>query len=283
MSGDANSGHRRLIVELGHGAADARTLRAVAEVAALLHWDLHGLFIEDESLLELAQLPFVRELRLPGHEWHKIETDRIAAELRRAAAEARRLLREVGAALGVPHAFEVHRGDPANAFAAVTLATDVMVVAAPTTPAGRLGHGVSRLRAAVDGSTASLLLLPARFALRHGPVVALLSGADDPALRLAARAAANTRERLLLLLPEGEASLTEAAVQRSVALGVPKTRVTTRSLSGSGPEDVLHALSHVHERLLVLTRGASPAGEVAAASRIASDRGVAVLLLEAAE
>jgi len=279
MSGDSEHGHRRLIVEMGHGTADARTLRAVADLAALLHWDLHGLFIEDEALRSLAELPFARELRLPGHEWQKIDPDRIAAELRGAAAHAQRLLRQVGAAVGVPHAFEVRRGDPAKTLAAVAPATDVLVVATPTTAAARLAHGMTRVHSAAHESTASLLLLPKGFAPHIGPVAALLASADDPALAVAARAAMNIREHLLLLLPDGDAVPGEAALQRAVSLGVPKARVAKRALSSLRPEDVLHALGHVGERLLVLTRDASPAGDLVAASRVASDRAVAVLLL----
>lgn len=280
MSNTERTMHRRLIVELCHGGADARTLRAVAEFAALLELDLHGLFIEDEALLLLAELPFVREIRLPTHEWQKVEAGRIAGELRRAAENAQRLLHEIAAALGVPHAFEVRRGDPAEIIAVIASGSDIIVIAEPAAPGGRLAPALSRVQAAAHGSAASLLLLPAGYMPRHGPVVALVTGADDPSLVPAARAAVNTREGLLVLLPEGDAAMADRVVERAVALGVPRPRVATRMLGGLHAEDVLHALGHVRERLMVLTRDASAAGDVAAASRIAADRGVPVLLLE---
>ncbi len=46
-------------------------------------------------------------------------------------------------------------------------------------------------------------------------------------------------------------------------------------------EDVTHALTGLRERLVVMTRSASPASEAPAASRIAADLGVPVLLIEA--
>jgi len=279
MSGDSTHGHHRLIVELGNGVADGRTLRAVAELAALLQWDLHGLFVENEALLGLAELPFVRELRLPGYDWQKIDADRIAAELRCEAANAQRLLRDVGAAAGVPYAFEVRRGDPMEAIAAIALATDVLVVATPTSAAARLAQGMRRIQATARHPAASLLLLPQRSTRHAGPVAALVTNADDPALAVAALAAANTREHLLLLLPAGDVALAEAAVQRVVLLGVPKTRVTECAMGALGPEDVLHAMANAEERMLVLTRNASTSGDIVAASRIASEDAVAVLLL----
>jgi len=280
MSPAAHAAHRRLIVELCHGGADVRTLRVVAEFASLLELDLHGLFIEDEALLALAELPFAREIRLPTHEWQPIEAGRIAGELRRAAEHAHRLLREVAAALGVRNAFEVLRGDPAEIIAAVASDSDVIVIAEPVAPGGRLAPGVYRVHAAAHGSAASVLLLPGGLMPRHGPVVALLTDADDPSLVPAARVAVNTRERLLVLLPEGDAAMTDRVVQRAVALGVARARIGTRPLGGLHAEDVLHALGHARERLVVLTRDASAAGDVAAASRIAADRGVPVLLVE---
>ncbi len=280
MSSAARTMHRRLIVELCHGGADARTLRAVAEFASLLELDLHGLFIEDEALLALAELPFAREIRLPTHEWQKLETGQIAAELHSAAEHARRLLHEAAATLDVPNAFEVVRGDPAETMAAFASGSDVIVIAEPAAPGGRLAPGVFRVHAAAHGSAASLLLLPSGFTPRRGPVVALLTDADDPSLVPAARAAVNTRERLLVLLPEGELAMADSVGRRAVALGVPRQHVATRTLAGLHAEDMLHALGHVRERLVVLTHDASAAGDAQAASRTAADRGVPVLLVE---
>lgn len=278
MSDRGHALHRRLIVELCHGGVDARTLRALAEVAVLLELDLHGLFIEDAALLGLAELPFVRELRLPTHDWQKIEATRIAGELHRAAQDAQRLLREIAATLGVPSGFEVRRGDPAEMMAAVAGSSDVVAIAEPATPGGRLAPGLLRLHAAAGSSRAALLLLPGGFTPRHGPVAALLATADDPALAIAARAALNTHEKLLLLLPQADAALAEDAVQRAVALGLRRTHITTHALAALHVEDVLHALGHARERLVVLARDASVAGDMTGATRIAAARGVPVLV-----
>jgi len=272
--------HRRLIVELCHGGADQRTLSVVAEFASVLELDLHGLFIEDEALLALAELPFAREIRLPTHEWRKLETGRIAGELQRAAQDAHRLLHAVADALGVPDAFEVRRGDPAETIAEMASRSDVIVVAAQAAAGGGLAPAASRLRAAAHGSAASLLLLPGRLVRRAGVVVALLTDAGDPSLVPAARAAANTGGRLLALLPDGDPAMADRVVQRALTLGVQRSHVATRSLGGLHAEDVLHALGHVRERFVVLTRDASAAGELAGAARIAADRGVPVLLVE---
>jgi hypothetical protein len=273
--------HRRLIVELCHGGADARTLRAAAEFARLLGLDLHGLFIEDEALLHLADLPFAREIRLPTHQWHPVEAHRITAELEHAAAEAQRLLRQAATTLGVRNMFEVRRGDPAETIATISSAGDIIVIAAPTGTGARLAPGFAAMHAAAHASAASVLLLPEAEAPRHGPVVAVLTERDDPALPSAAVLAAAAREDLLLLLiPDGEMAAERDATDRAATLGVPRNRVAVRKLGGLQPEDILHALGGTSERLLVMTSDASAAAAGAGAARIAAARGVPVLLVQ---
>lgn len=279
MSGATHPAHRRLIVELWHGGADARTLRSIAAVAALLELDLHGLFIEDASLFDLAALPFVRELRLPTHEWQAVETARIATELRHAAAASQRLLREVAAALGVANAFEIRRGEPDETLAAIAAGGDIVVICEPASPGSRLASGAARLQTAAHASGASLLFLPAGYRPRSGPVVAVLDGGSDPALALAARAAINTRERLWLLVPETAGVAAETAVQRAMALGLPRSRIAVRGVAGVRIEDMLQALGHAHEQMLVFARQAVAPDDLGDAARLAAERGVPVLVV----
>lgn len=278
MSGDDQPTHHRLIVEFCHGFIDARTLRVVAELASHLDLDLYGLFTEDAAILDLAKLSFARELRLPAHEWQPMEPDRLAAELRHAAADAQRLLRDVADALGVPNAFEVRRGDPAATIAAVASRRDVLALMEPAGMHAGLSPALSRMLAAAQYTAASLLLLPQTVIPRAGPVAALVIGPDDASLPIAARAAISTGEALLLLLPASMSETAGAVASRAVALGVPRRRVLIRMLDQARPEDLLHALAHERERLLVLAR-ASLAGDVTAAARVAAQRRIPVLLV----
>ena len=88
----------RVILHLRHGAAERAIIRAAAELAQMLGVALHGVFLEDEALPELAALPFIREFRLGTGAWHKLDRQQIAAEQHAAATEARRLLDEAAAA-----------------------------------------------------------------------------------------------------------------------------------------------------------------------------------------
>lgn len=268
--------YRRVLLDLRHASTDRGGIRAAAELARLLDLELTGVFVEDAALLGLSEHSFVRELRLPGHEWHPLDPGRIAEEVRAAAAAARRMLDAHCAALGVPSLFEIVRGDPTEAVAALLDTSDILALIEPGTAAERLAAGM----AAPATRPAATLLVPPRVRRHHGPVVALVAHATDPGLRTAAAIAAAAAERLLvLLIPHGDAALKSAAIAAARAVGVPPERIQTRALRAATPEAVAHALGGTEERLLVLTRDDAllPA---AVPSQLAAARQVPVLLVE---
>ncbi|SPE21114.1 conserved hypothetical protein [Burkholderiales bacterium] len=286
MSDQARSAYRRLILDLCHGTSDAESMRAAVEFARLLGLDLHCLFIEDEAVLALAELPFAREIRLPTHDWSPIDVSTIEAELRQAANQTRRLLDKIIEGIGISSEFEVLRGDPAACIAALCRSGDIVVVAEPGPPLGRTTQSVMRLRAAAHESAASVLLLPTRLRPRRGPVVAVLADAADASLDVGCRIATAAEEDLVILLPEPLAAAAGVAVadrvtDRARALGLPRERITVQPVRGAQADDVVHALSGLRERLIVMTRASSAASDATGASRIAAARGVPVLLLEA--
>jgi hypothetical protein len=189
------SGFRRLVLELGHGGADPVTMRQAAAFARLLDAELHALFVEDETLLHASALPFAREISSLSHRWRRLEPDRLEADFRAAAARAERQLFEVAGAVGIRRSFVVRRGDLALHVTETVIAGDIVVVAAPR---HETTHGSHRLRETAHLSAASVLYLPPRPGPRHGPIVALATGPDDPAVAVARSIAASARERLLV-------------------------------------------------------------------------------------
>jgi hypothetical protein len=169
---------QRLVLAVAHGEAGPALLGRAAEAAHLLRLALHCVLIEDEALAQLAALPFVRELRLPTHDWRPLDPARLAAEHEAAEAGLRHTLAALAARLGIAQALEVRRGDPALCFGGLCAAGDIVVLADPA-------HRADRLRQLARHSPAAVLLLPARAA--HPAAFAALAG--DPALATAERLA----------------------------------------------------------------------------------------------
>ena len=249
---------RRLVLELGHGAVDPETMRQAAAFAHMMDAELHALFVEDETLLHASALPFAREISPLSLHWRPLETNRLEAELRAAADQARQQLMEAAGATGVRRSFEVRRGDLALHVTDTCVATDIVVVSPPR----RMGmtREAQRLSDTAHRSAASVLFLPPRAGRHHGVIAVVAAGADDPALDAARRISAQEREGLVVLAPIGS--------------GVDGDGIV-RLLPDNSVQDVVAALGDTKERLIILTRdGMGEAADLAAA------RGVPVLMLE---
>jgi hypothetical protein len=217
VSGTAHLAWRRLILELGQASADEATLRLAGEFARGLGLDLHGLFIQDEALLHLAALPFAREIRLPSHQWQRIDAYRLETELQHATEAARQRLRQIVGELGIYAAFEVVRGEPHRCIAGVCTPADIIVIPVHEEVPP---YSVALLRAAAQ-SPASVLLIPRHVVRNSGPIAVVASGPEDAELSMAARIAETVRDRLVVVIPD--AGPVPAPEPLAAAIGFPPT------------------------------------------------------------
>jgi hypothetical protein len=250
---------RRLVLELGHGAADPETIREAAAFARLMDAELHALFVEDETLLHASALPFTREISPLSYRWRKFEPDRLEAELKAAVGQARRHLEAAALATGARRSFEVRRGDLALHVNEICLASDIVVVSPPRMGTGTT-HGFRRLSDTARQSVASVLFLPPNTGRQHGSIVAVAANAADACLDVARPLALHAREQLLVLAP-----------------GAIADEPNVRILPGTTSQDVIAALGDTRERLIVLTR---PDAFEDLGSALALARGVPVLVTE---
>lgn len=120
---------RRILVVVDATAAGRETVRTAAAVAAALRAELQGVFLEDEDLLRLARLPFVRELRALPHREEAVNLTRMQRELRALAREAERLMETVATPLQVNWSFRVLRGRLEAALLEAATDTDLLTLA----------------------------------------------------------------------------------------------------------------------------------------------------------
>ncbi|MDF1644453.1 MAG: hypothetical protein P1U80_09735 [Pseudomonadales bacterium] len=84
---------RKILLTLNEGASNAATLDLVAEFAAAIHADIDGLFIEDKTLLDIAALPFTREIRAHGLQSGQLEVATLEHQMRMLSGAAQRELK----------------------------------------------------------------------------------------------------------------------------------------------------------------------------------------------
>lgn len=256
---------RRLVLELTHGPIDDAAMRFVAEFARDLELDLFGVFVEDESLLNLAALPFAREIQLPTHDWRSLDPGSIADDMRRQAETMRRRVRRMLDQMGLRGGFEVRRGDPMHCVAGVCSAADIIVLAGSATPRRPM---LESLRQAAPALPASVLVLPDRPVAHRGPVVVVTESMDDPAVELARDVARRHHARLLVILPGPRGGQ-----------GEQHGDIEIRTTPSVETDDVLRALAPVRERLVVIAHTAGLITGIEGASRIAAAGSVPVLVL----
>jgi hypothetical protein len=267
---------KRVVLGL-HATAPDRMQFAVG-MADLLQLELLGVFIEDTSLHALASIPFAREFRTLSGDWHAISPHQVSHDLRVAARTAERSFADAAKRLATRWQFEVIQGSTAETIASVWQSGDIVVIVEPRSPAERATQQFAWLIDAALRSHAAVMLVPARVVRTAGPILAFAESPADPSISAAARIAVAAKEDLIIAapcdMPAGDARMRALAAETGL-------RIEAVRLAGSPTFDwraLAAASRQLRERLIVVSRGAIGDN----ALTLASDRGVPVLIIEAA-
>ena len=192
---------QRILVALDSSPQSLAVLEAAAELAAALQAELAGLFVEDITLLQVAELPLTQQITFSGR-LRDVGRDDIERQFRIQADQGRQALVTLAERLQVRWSFHITRGRVASVIMAEAHDSDLIALARRT---GTLlaGRGL--------GTAAQALLakgIPPVIALggkaRQDLPVAVLFGGDDAsrsALVLANRLARQNGLGLIVLLP----------------------------------------------------------------------------------
>ena len=122
----------RVVIPFDSASDDAAAIDTAARLAAHANTPLHGIFVEDEELMCLANLPFARQVTL-GTGAEPLTVERTEQQLHAAAERARQNIAAAAEREGVAWSFEVVRGSPESAFSVVS-ERDLVVASALTRP-----------------------------------------------------------------------------------------------------------------------------------------------------
>jgi hypothetical protein len=151
MAAPEGRAFRRVIVALDAFARDAASIESAAALAARLHAEIAGLFVEDIDLLHLAGLPCARQVSLLTAAEELFDLGTLERELRVIAEHAQARISAAAARCRVHWSFRTVRGKIEAELLAATQASDLLVVVPPqraaAAPAGS-GDGWSSARLA---------------------------------------------------------------------------------------------------------------------------------------
>ncbi len=184
------SARQRIVVTLDISETGRSALAVAVRLAAALNAELEGVFVEDTDLLDLAALPFLREIRAHSLVEEAVSAERMQWDLRALARQAERMLIEATAAMGVNFSFRVWRGHAALESLHEQLAADILSLS--LAHAGRMR--AQRWKPAVTRAAAGI-----------GSVHVLLGaiGQADKTLDVAGRLAGSLGVPIRVLLPAG--------------------------------------------------------------------------------
>lgn len=253
-SGDEPRTFRRILLALDSSRPSAAALEEAVRLARRLNAELNALFVEDVTLLNLAQSPFARHYNLLTRSVETVDTSLMEARLQAQARERRRAVEMAAARAGVRWSFRTVRGRIAEAVIAAAADQDLLLVGWTTRNTDpdylvrvRRPRGApSTLRTIAVGTQRPVILL------RNGnilgrPVAVVFDGSAGAqrALSVAATLASISREKLVVLIA-GDHALAElaAAILKDApvpdveyrALPTLSVRVvcSARAASGSG-------------------------------------------------
>lgn len=209
---------RRIVLALDAATESPESLEAAAELAARLHAELVGVFVEDANLLRSAALPFVREINLASGQWQSFDPEAVERDLRMRAARARALVETAARRRHLTFSFRVTRGDVGREIAAAAGETDLIVLEGLTEILrGRVQMG-SGARAAARQTARTVMVL------RRGALEARIflvayedTAEADRALSIAAHLAAASRAALSVQVIAADSAKAEELTARAHA------------------------------------------------------------------
>jgi len=248
----------RVVVPLDAASDSLVALETAARLAAHANAPLIGIFVEDEDLLHLANLPFARQFTL-GADAEKLTTEHIELHLRVAAERARRELFAAAQRHGVTSSLEIVRGASASALMAAS-ERDLVVAGALTRPIAGHFRVECRWWSSLEAVPGPFLL--ARHAWSaHGSVALLLRERSAAASRLLAAAAqiAEATDALLIVIRAPGAEQLDAWVADRLADRPVRLQVET---GPAEPTALRQRLDELDCRLLAIEAGGDPVREL---------------------
>jgi nucleotide-binding universal stress UspA family protein len=207
---EADPSLQRILVALDASPHSQAALDAAVRLATDLGAEVEGLFVEDETLLRAAQLPFAEEVRASTTSPKALTDQRMQRQLRYQAEYAEQTLRRAGERAEVTVEFDVVQGNVTRELLNAATEVDLLVLGKTSTDSSRRQLGTTSRTVLTDAPAPVLVLR--EVVPPQQPVLVYYDGcpAAKTALEVAARLSRRGEARpIRVLLPASDDATTE--------------------------------------------------------------------------
>ncbi|MEZ5850692.1 MAG: hypothetical protein R3D68_08610 [Hyphomicrobiaceae bacterium] len=250
----------RVVLQLSGCAPSPIALEAALRVARAFQSEIESLFVEDQQLLDLASLPFAREISRTGGKRLAMSPEAMARQMRALASSLHRQISRMARDAEVPIRATVVRDEPVSAVARACAACgpwNVVAIAEPLTRAN--AALLQQLFGAVADATGIVIVGP-KAKRTKGPVIVAVEELShlEPMVRAAQRLVAEDGGEgiLAILIAENDAEAQQLEGQARLVLP-PGTAVTLVRLSPrhGSPVEIVEGLRRMHASFILAQYG----------------------------
>lgn len=174
---------RRILVALDASPHSRAALDAAIQLAATFEGEIEGLFIEDETLLRTAQLPFAKEVRAHTAPPKRLSDERMQRQLRHQAEYAEYALQQAAEKADVAYAFRTTQGDVTQELMRAAAEVDLVVLGKTSTASSRRRLGTTS-QALLSDAPSPVLVLRKTMSARQ-PLLVYYDGSEGGETALA--------------------------------------------------------------------------------------------------
>ena len=149
---------RRIVVAIDSSSYARAALEAAAGLAARLHADLEGIYVQDINLARLAELPVGREIRFPTGQGRDYTASELDSQYQEQEVHARRAIADAAARARVSYSFRVTRGQVETEVITAAGDADLLILGIASRPLGGRARPGRIARAVAERAPRSVLL-----------------------------------------------------------------------------------------------------------------------------
>lgn len=250
---------RRIVVALDDSADSRLVLEEAVVLAASMKAELAGLFVEDATLLNAAQLSLTRQVNFSGQTVEALDSQGLERVLRGQAETVRGALSRAAQRHDLSWSFRVVRGKASFHILAAVDEADLVIMGKTTPAVTRRAHVGNTARHVAGAPRGSILFSEPRLRQVLGaPSAIVVVYGDGPnadeVLDIATHLATSTKKDLMVLVPGDGAAETSVEARARDRLAHTTVQARFRRCARRGCDALVSALSTHRGALLVLAQ-----------------------------